>query len=83
MNKTRVAINGYGVIGRPVAGADLLQPDTGLIGVADIITDWRIRGRGLDLPGAGVRHPVVHRCPWGNARAVGAWPGRPRFWSWF
>ncbi|POH72489.1 type II glyceraldehyde-3-phosphate dehydrogenase [Arthrobacter glacialis] len=43
MNKTRVAVNGYGVIGKRVADAVLLQPDMELIGVADIITDWRIR----------------------------------------
>ncbi|AOT04666.1 type II glyceraldehyde-3-phosphate dehydrogenase [Arthrobacter sp. U41] len=43
MSKTRVAVNGYGVIGKRVADAVLLQPDMELIGVADIITDWRIR----------------------------------------
>ncbi|UKA68450.1 type II glyceraldehyde-3-phosphate dehydrogenase [Arthrobacter sp. FW306-05-C] len=43
MSKTRVAVNGYGVIGKRVADAVLLQPDMELTGVADIITDWRIR----------------------------------------
>lgn len=43
MSKTRVAVNGYGVIGKRVADAVLLQPDMELVGVADIITDWRIR----------------------------------------
>lgn len=43
MTKTRVAVNGYGVIGKRVADAVLLQSDMELIGVADIITDWRIR----------------------------------------
>jgi glyceraldehyde-3-phosphate dehydrogenase/erythrose-4-phosphate dehydrogenase len=43
MNKTRVAINGYGVIGKRIADAVLLQPDMELAGIADIVTDWRIR----------------------------------------
>lgn len=43
MSRTRVAVNGYGVIGKRVADAVLLQPDMELIGVADVITDWRIR----------------------------------------
>ena len=43
MNKTKVAVNGYGVIGKRVADAVQLQPDMELVGVADIITDWRIR----------------------------------------
>jgi glyceraldehyde-3-phosphate dehydrogenase (NAD(P)) len=43
MSKTKVAVNGYGVIGKRVADAVLLQPDMELVGVADVITDWRIR----------------------------------------
>ena len=43
MSRTRVAVIGYGVIGKRVADAVLLQPDMELIGVADIVTDWRIR----------------------------------------
>lgn len=39
--KIRVAINGYGVIGRRVADAVALQPDMELIGVSDIATNWR------------------------------------------
>lgn len=50
MNKTRVAVNGYGVIGKRVADAVLLQPDMDLIGVADIITDWRIRSAAGRFP---------------------------------
>ena len=41
-NRIRVAINGYGVIGRRVADAVALQPDMELIGVADVASDWRI-----------------------------------------
>lgn len=41
--KVRVAVNGYGVIGRRVADAVALQDDMELAGVADIVTDWRIR----------------------------------------
>ncbi|WP_026041049.1 type II glyceraldehyde-3-phosphate dehydrogenase [Arthrobacter sp. TB 23] len=43
MSKTRVAINGYGVIGKRVADAVLLQPDMELVGVADVVADWRIQ----------------------------------------
>jgi glyceraldehyde-3-phosphate dehydrogenase (NAD(P)) len=39
----RVAVNGYGVIGKRVADAVALQDDMILIGVADIATDWRLR----------------------------------------
>ena len=43
MSKTRVAVVGYGVIGKRVADAVLLQPDMEMTGIADIVTDWRIR----------------------------------------
>lgn len=39
----RVAVNGYGVIGKRVADAVRLQKDMTLVGVADIATDWRTR----------------------------------------
>jgi hypothetical protein len=42
----RVAINGYGVIGKRVADAVLAQDDMVLAGVADIVTDWRLRPLG-------------------------------------
>jgi glyceraldehyde-3-phosphate dehydrogenase (NAD(P)) len=42
MKKVKVAINGYGVIGKRVADAIILQDDMELVGVCDIITDWRI-----------------------------------------
>jgi glyceraldehyde-3-phosphate dehydrogenase (NAD(P)) len=41
--KIRVAINGYGVIGRRVADAVALQSDMELVGVADISTTWRTK----------------------------------------
>jgi len=41
--KIRVAVNGYGVIGKRVADAVSRQPDMLLAGVADVTTDWRIR----------------------------------------
>ena len=41
--KVRVAINGYGVIGKRVADAIMLQPDMSVSGIADIVDDWRIR----------------------------------------
>src|SRR3546814_9179811 len=41
--KIRVALNGYGVIGKRVADAVARQEDMELVGVADIETDWRMR----------------------------------------
>lgn len=40
MNKIRVAVNGYGVIGKRIADAVALQDDMELVGVADVVTDW-------------------------------------------
>jgi glyceraldehyde-3-phosphate dehydrogenase (NAD(P)) len=42
-NKARVAVNGYGVIGKRVADAVALQEDMELVGVADVVHDYRIR----------------------------------------
>lgn len=39
----RVGINGYGVIGKRVADAVRLQDDMELVGVADVVHDYRIR----------------------------------------
>ena len=39
----RVAINGYGVIGKRVADAVRLQDDMVLVGVADVATDYRVQ----------------------------------------
>lgn len=41
--KIRVAVNGYGVIGKRVADAVRAQPDMKLAGVGDVISDYRIR----------------------------------------
>ena len=43
MNRIRVAVNGYGVIGKRVADAVRLQDDMVLAGVADIINDYRLQ----------------------------------------
>ena len=43
MEKVKVAVNGYGVIGKRVADAIMLQPDMELIGVSDVAADWRIK----------------------------------------
>ena len=49
--RTRVAVNGYGVIGKRVADAIRLQPDMELIGVADVVSDYRVQaGAVLGLP---------------------------------
>ena len=50
MNNIRVAVNGYGVIGKRVADAVLLQPDMALAGVADVATDWRVKAAADRLP---------------------------------
>src|SRR5512134_16577 len=39
----RVAVNGYGVIGKRVADAVKLQGDMTLVGVADVVSDYRVR----------------------------------------
>jgi len=39
----RVAVNGYGVIGKRIADAVVVQDDMELIGVADVVSDWRIK----------------------------------------
>lgn len=41
--QVRVAVNGFGVIGKRVADAVALQTDMTLIGVADVVSDHRIR----------------------------------------
>lgn len=42
-SRIRVAVNGYGVIGKRVADAVAAQDDMKLVGVADITADWRLR----------------------------------------
>ena len=41
--EVRVAVNGYGVIGKRVADAVALQEDMELVGIADVTYDYRIR----------------------------------------
>jgi len=43
MTTTRVAVNGYAVIGKRVADAVRAMPDMELVGVADVASHWRIR----------------------------------------
>lgn len=60
----RVAITGYGVIGKRVASAVLAQRDMRLAGVADIAADWRLRPleeRGIDLYAATPEHVAPMR----------------------
>ncbi|MFO7539153.1 MAG: type II glyceraldehyde-3-phosphate dehydrogenase, partial [Chloroflexota bacterium] len=37
IKKIRVAVNGYGIIGKRVADAVRVQPDMELVGVADVV----------------------------------------------
>ncbi|MDZ7695005.1 MAG: hypothetical protein U5K69_28460 [Balneolaceae bacterium] len=41
MKQVKVAVNGYGVIGKRVAEAVTLQDDMELIGIGDVAADWR------------------------------------------
>lgn len=41
--KVRVAVNGFGVIGRRVADAIRAQSDMELAGIVDVATDWRMQ----------------------------------------
>lgn len=41
--KIRIAVNGYGVIGRRIADAVRLQPDMELVGVSDVASDYRVQ----------------------------------------
>lgn len=41
--KIRVAVNGYGVIGKRVADAVLVQPDMELVGIGDVVSDYRVK----------------------------------------
>jgi glyceraldehyde-3-phosphate dehydrogenase (NAD(P)) len=57
--KARVAVNGYGVIGKRVAEAIAVQDDMHLVGISDVATDWRMRivtGKGFELYGATQEH---------------------------
>jgi glyceraldehyde-3-phosphate dehydrogenase (NAD(P)) len=57
--EVRVAVNGYGVIGKRVAEAITLQDDMSLVGISDVATDWRMRiaaRKDFDLYGATQEH---------------------------
>lgn len=43
VQKIRVAVNGYGVIGKRIVDAIVAQEDLELVGVADVVSDWRIK----------------------------------------
>lgn len=63
-NRIRVAVNGYGVIGKRVADAVALQPDMDLAGVCDVVTDWRARmalTKGYALFAATAEHAAAMR----------------------
>jgi len=62
--KVRVAVNGYGVIGKRVADAVVLQSDMVLAGVCDVAADWRPRmalAKGYALFGATADHAAAMR----------------------
>lgn len=43
MAKVKVGVNGYGVIGKRVADAVALQKDMKLVGISDVVADYRIQ----------------------------------------
>ena len=43
VKRVRLAVNGYGVIGKRLADAVALQEDMELVGVSDVVFDYRIR----------------------------------------
>jgi glyceraldehyde-3-phosphate dehydrogenase (NAD(P)) len=60
----RVAVNGYGVIGKRVADAVTAQDDMRLAGVSDIGTDWRLKvatQKGFRLFGAAAENAAAMR----------------------
>jgi len=60
----RIAVNGYGVIGKRVADAVAKQDDMRLVGVADVAADWRPRvalNRGMPLFAAAPDHAEAMR----------------------
>ena len=64
LKKIRVAVNGYGVIGKRVAAAAALQEDMSLAGVCDVVTDWRahmVIANGFPLFGATTEHAGAMR----------------------
>lgn len=55
----RVAVNGYGVIGKRVAAAVAQQDDMVVAGISDVVADWRTRAatiKGFQLYGATASH---------------------------
>ncbi len=62
MEKIKVAVNGYGVIGKRVADAVRQQDDMELMGVADVVTDYRIKTAAvLNIPVYAARPDDVDR----------------------
>ena len=62
--RIRVAVNGYGVIGKRVADAVARQDDMQLVGVVDVVADWRPQvalRRGMPLFGAAPEHAEAMR----------------------
>ena len=72
MKRIKVAINGYGVIGKRVADAVMLQPDMELMGVSDVAADWRIKVAGVkEIPVYGHNCEVYEKMRERGIEAVG------------
>jgi hypothetical protein len=67
MSAIRVAVNGFGVIGKRVADAVVLQDDMELVGVADVTADYRVTlaaSRNLPLFGSTAEAVARHLAAW-------------------
>ena len=64
LKNIRVAVNGFGVIGKRVAAAVAVQEDMSMAGVSDVVTDWRahmVTRNGFLLFGATTAHAGAMR----------------------
>ena len=81
--KTRVAVNGYGAIGKRVAAAVMRQDDMSRAGVSDVMTDWRARivtRNGFALFGATKEHAETMRPAWTSREHSATCSGRLTSW---
>lgn len=72
MGKIKVAVNGYGVIGKRIANAVNLQSDMELTGICDIATDWRIRVANVkQIPVYGFDQSIVGKMDAAGIKTMG------------
>jgi glyceraldehyde-3-phosphate dehydrogenase (NAD(P)) len=62
VSKVQVLLNGYGVIGKRIADAVTDQEDMQMVGITDVVSDWRIK------MAVEKGYPVSASTGWGEAR---------------